>query len=666
MALRIESNAEPIPGYRLLERLGAGGYGEVWKAEAPGGLLKAIKIVRGDGPSKGARGGLADQELKALRRVQSIRHPYLLSIDRYDVIDGHLLIVTELADGSLWDRWLLCRRAGDAGLPRESLLRYFSEAAEVLDLMHTKHRLQHLDIKPQNLFLIHDHVKVADFGLVTDLQGVHGILTGGVTPLYAAPETFNDAVSPHCDQYSLAIAYCELLTGHRPFAGGSARLAMLQHLQAKPNLDSLPECDRPAVARALAKSPAERFASCVDFVRALGRTTAPQEATLTREQFAADDDVDLEPAADTEVNGPSTETAGDPRATPTLVIGLGGVGGTILQRLRASLIQRQCDLARLRLIYVDTDGDALTDAQAGEAGLSAAEELHVSLQRPAYYQKPGRDGRLATDGWLHPHILNRLARQQSTQGIRALGRLAFVDHERSLTHGIAERIRPLAASSKSRRTKVIVVAGLAGGAGSGMFLDIAALAQRVLQRHGGSPADVHGWLLVPPVRKNSPAEVRAMANACAALRELVWTSRPILNPLTAERDVPKGRAPFAALTVLPMDSEGPSGPMNGIEVAVNGLIRELTESWTAERPDGDSISHSSNYLTFRTMGAVQYSWPRNAILDRAAIRVSHALIHQSLRAELPTCEMRWMPGSPNNGRRSGLAPKNCRSDYKKS
>src|SRR5437763_12824876 len=206
MALRIESQSEVLPGYRLLERLGAGGFGEVWKAEAPGGLLKAIKIVHGGSHPDG---NLAQQELKALRRVQSVRHPYLLSIDRYDVIDGHLLIVTELADGSLGDRQAACRAAGRAGLPRAELLGYLREAAEVLDLMHTKHHLQHLDVKPQNLFLVHGHVKVADFRLVKDLSGVQGAITGGGTPFYAAPATSDCSVRGSCDQYSIAGAYPE-------------------------------------------------------------------------------------------------------------------------------------------------------------------------------------------------------------------------------------------------------------------------------------------------------------------------------------------------------------------------------------------------------------------------------------------------------------------------
>ena len=89
MAIRIAPGAEPIPGYRLLERLGGGGYGEVWKAEAPGGLLKAIKFVYGDLEAAGGDDGpRAEQELKALNRIKTVRHPYILSLERYDIIYG--------------------------------------------------------------------------------------------------------------------------------------------------------------------------------------------------------------------------------------------------------------------------------------------------------------------------------------------------------------------------------------------------------------------------------------------------------------------------------------------------------------------------------------------------------------------------------------------------
>src|SRR5713101_7754765 len=96
MALRIESQAEPIPGYRLIERIGGGGFGEVWKAEAPGGLFKAIKFVYGELDAGGGDSERAAQELKAIKRVQSVRHPYILSLERYDIIDRRLLIVMEL------------------------------------------------------------------------------------------------------------------------------------------------------------------------------------------------------------------------------------------------------------------------------------------------------------------------------------------------------------------------------------------------------------------------------------------------------------------------------------------------------------------------------------------------------------------------------------------
>src|SRR5258708_28069859 len=110
------------------------------------------------------------------------------------------------------------------------------EAAEALDFMYSAYQLQHLDIKPQNLFLVHNHVKVADFGLVKDLEGGMASVTGGVTPVYAAPETFDGKVTRFTDQYSLAIVYQELLAGQRPFTGSSLRQLVMQPLQAQPHL----------------------------------------------------------------------------------------------------------------------------------------------------------------------------------------------------------------------------------------------------------------------------------------------------------------------------------------------------------------------------------------------------------------------------------------------
>src|SRR5580658_6558092 len=114
MAVRIESHAEPIPGYRLIERIGRGGFGEVWKVEAPGGLHKAIKFVFGNLDDEGDS-RRADQELRSLARVRSVRHPFLLSLERYDIIDGQLVIVMELADRDLMDRFRECRQRGLVG-----------------------------------------------------------------------------------------------------------------------------------------------------------------------------------------------------------------------------------------------------------------------------------------------------------------------------------------------------------------------------------------------------------------------------------------------------------------------------------------------------------------------------------------------------------------------
>ncbi len=253
-----EANAEPLPGYRLIEPLGSGGFGEAWKCEAPGGLFKAIKFVFGNLNSLDCDGVRAEQERKPFNRVKEVRHPFVLSMDRIEEVGGELVIVMELADRSLHDAFEECLSAGLVGIPRDTLLRYIRDAAEGLDHMNEKHALQHLDIKPRNLFLVSDRVKVGDFGLVKHLErSGSSSMMGGVTPLYSAPETLTGGLSTRCDQYSLAIVYQELLTGQRPFSGKNARQLAQQHLNDEPELRSLPETERPVIARALAKDPGQ-------------------------------------------------------------------------------------------------------------------------------------------------------------------------------------------------------------------------------------------------------------------------------------------------------------------------------------------------------------------------------------------------------------------------
>src|SRR6516225_8857486 len=190
-----EPNAEPIAGYRLLEPLGSGGFGEVWKCEAPGGIHKAVKFVYGNVNSLDMDGVRAEQELQALRRIRDVRHPFVLSLDRIEVVEGELVIVMELADRSLHDAYVECQSAGMVGIPHDVLLRYMRDTAEALDHMNEKHNLQHLDIKPRNLFLVSDRVKVADFGLVKNLdRSTDSGPLAGVTLLYAAPETFSGKI----------------------------------------------------------------------------------------------------------------------------------------------------------------------------------------------------------------------------------------------------------------------------------------------------------------------------------------------------------------------------------------------------------------------------------------------------------------------------------------
>jgi serine/threonine protein kinase len=262
---RVETG-EVLPvggGYRLLKRLGQGAFGEVWRAEAPGGVEVAVKLI-----SRTVKPEEARRELEALEVIKRLRHHYLLSLQAFFPLPDRLIILLELADTSLRARLRECEKTGQ-GLPPADLLRYTLEAAEALDYLHEQ-KVQHRDIKPDNLLLLGNHIKVADFGLARVLETVmlQSASQAG-TPAYMAPEIWSGKLSAHSDQYSLAICYAELRLGRFPLGYDNLANLLYAHLHGKAELDPLPEAEQAALRRALAKEPGDRYPSCTAFVQAL-------------------------------------------------------------------------------------------------------------------------------------------------------------------------------------------------------------------------------------------------------------------------------------------------------------------------------------------------------------------------------------------------------------
>lgn len=270
MPVKLMEGAEPIPGYRLVRLLGQGGFGQVWESEAPGKMRVALKFIRTDT-------GHSDLELRAIEAIRDIRHPHLLEMHFCLIVEEYLVIATSLCDKSLLDRFREFTAKGEPGIPLDPLLRYMEETAVAIDFLNgCSHKdasgrtvgIQHRDIKPHNIFLVGDSVKVADFGLAKALEHSVTNHTGAMTPHYAPPEMFKNAVSTTSDQYSLAVSYFQLRTGKLPFSG-SVHQIIYAHIHEPPNLADLMPAERSIVARALSKEPTDRWPSCKEFVTAL-------------------------------------------------------------------------------------------------------------------------------------------------------------------------------------------------------------------------------------------------------------------------------------------------------------------------------------------------------------------------------------------------------------
>jgi eukaryotic-like serine/threonine-protein kinase len=271
--------------YAIERELGAGGMATVYLAQdLRHNRPVAIKVLR---PELAAVIG-GERFLSEITTTANLQHPHILPLFDSGQVDGTVFYVMPFVEGeSLRDR--LTR---EKQLPIADAVRIATEVASALDYAH-RHGVIHRDIKPENILLHDGRALVADFGIalaVSRSEGGSRMTETGMslgTPHYMSPEQAmgERALDARTDVYALGCVLYEMLTGDPPFLGSSAQAVVAKVMTEKPApirgfRDTVPEQVEAAVLVALAKLPADRFASAAEFAAAL--TAKPGASTTVR------------------------------------------------------------------------------------------------------------------------------------------------------------------------------------------------------------------------------------------------------------------------------------------------------------------------------------------------------------------------------------------------
>ena len=373
--------------YRFERELGQGGMATVYLAfDVANDRHVAVKVLS---PELAATLG-AERFLREIEVGRTLQHPHIVYVLDSGSADGKLFYTMPYVEGaSLRDK--LDR---EKQLSIDDAIDLTKQIAEALAYAHSKNVI-HRDIKPENILLHDGQALVADFGIAraVSVAGGERLTRTGMavgTPTYMSPEQAMGSkdVTPESDIYSLACMVYEMLAGQPPFTGPTAMALLARHsLDNVPSLKivrgTVPDAVEDAIVRAMAKVPADRFRSAIDFANAL---TDNEGAAVRRQNSLRAKAIPAGTMADRQVGGGRRKTAMI-AALVALPLLLGGgwfafsrsKGGSADPKLAA---MKQNDIA---VLYFDDRtpdhstrylSDGLTEALIHELGMVSA--LHVT------------------------------------------------------------------------------------------------------------------------------------------------------------------------------------------------------------------------------------------------------------------------------------------------